>query len=71
MNDSAAIRGGHGKQVGAAHEAGYGVAYSVAKAADDRLAVAALAADPDVMSLTGRSLTVAELADRYHVDVTT
>jgi NAD(P)-dependent dehydrogenase (short-subunit alcohol dehydrogenase family) len=103
--------------VGATHEAQYGVAYSVAKAADDRLAqatavalrpdgvasvslypglvrtegvlqfgehfdlsdsqspegvgrvVAALAADPDVMSLTGQALLVAELADRYGIDV--
>jgi NAD(P)-dependent dehydrogenase (short-subunit alcohol dehydrogenase family) len=99
--------------------AGYGVAYSVAKAADDRLAlatstalaahdvasvalhpglvrtegvmqfadhldltdsqspqgvgrvVAALAADPEVMSLTGQALVVAELAKRYRVDATT
>ncbi len=99
--------------------AGYGVAYSVAKAADDRLAlatstalatdgvasvvlhpglvrtegvmqfaehleltgsqspagvgrvVAALAADPAVMSLTGRALAVADLAERYGVDATT
>lgn len=104
--------------VGAAHEPSYGVAYSVAKAADDRLAVAvaaalardqvasvalypglvrtegvmqfaehldvadsqspegvgrvvvALAADDEVMSLTGSALVVAELAERYGVDVT-
>jgi len=105
--------------VGAAHEASYGVAYSVAKAADDRLAlatstalagagvasiavhpglvrtegvlqfaehldltdsqspagvgrvIAALAADDAVMSLTGRALSVADLAERYRVDITT
>jgi NAD(P)-dependent dehydrogenase (short-subunit alcohol dehydrogenase family) len=105
--------------VGAGHEAGYGVAYSVAKTADNRLAletsaalapdgvasvavhpglvrtegvmqfaehldltdsqspegvgrvVAALAADPEVMSLTGRALVVADLAERYGVDATT
>jgi dehydrogenase/reductase SDR family protein 1 len=105
--------------VGAAHEAAYGVAYSMAKAADDRLAlstsaaladagvasvalypglvrtegvlqfaehldlagsqsptgvgrvIAALAADDAVMSLTGRALSVAGLAERYQVDVTT
>lgn len=104
--------------VGAAHEAGYGVAYSVAKTADNRLAletatalspegvasvavhpglvrtegvlqfaehldltgaqspegvgrvVAALAADPEVLSLTGRALVVADLAERYGVDPT-
>jgi NAD(P)-dependent dehydrogenase (short-subunit alcohol dehydrogenase family) len=104
--------------VGAAHEASYGVAYSTAKAADDRLAVAisaalapdgvasvslypglvrtegvmqfadhldldrsqspegvgrvvaALATDEQVMALTGRALTVADLADRYGVDIT-
>jgi NAD(P)-dependent dehydrogenase (short-subunit alcohol dehydrogenase family) len=98
---------------------GYGVAYSVAKAADDRLAlatatalaaddvasvavhpglvrteavmqfaehleladsqspegvgrvIAALACDADLMSLTGRSLAVADLAQRYGVDITT
>lgn len=103
-------------EAGSRHEAGYGVAYSVAKAASDRLAlatatalsadrvasvalypglvrtegvmqfadhldlagsqspegvgrvVAALAADESVMSLTGRALTVAELARRYGVD---
>jgi dehydrogenase/reductase SDR family protein 1 len=105
--------------IGAVPRAHYGVAYSVAKAADDRLAaamaaalerdgvtsvalhpglvrtegvmqfaehldltgsqspegvgrvVAALAADGDVLSLTGRALVVAELAARYGVDVTT
>jgi NAD(P)-dependent dehydrogenase (short-subunit alcohol dehydrogenase family) len=105
--------------VGAVHEAGYGVAYSMAKAADNRLAletaaalspdgvaslalqpglvrtegvmqfaehldltgsqspegvgrvVAALAADPEVMSLTGREFPVADLAERYGLDVTT
>lgn len=104
--------------VGAAHETSYGVAYSTAKAADDRLAVAtaaalapdgvasvslypglvrtegvvqfadhldltrsqspegvgravaALAADDRVMALTGRALAVADLADRYGVDIT-
>jgi NAD(P)-dependent dehydrogenase (short-subunit alcohol dehydrogenase family) len=103
-------------EAGARHQAHHGVAYSVAKAADDRLAVAVstalsadgvasvalypglvrtegvmqfaehldladsqspagvgrvvaeLAADDDVMSLTGRALTVAELARRYGVD---
>lgn len=102
---------------GGAHHADYGVAYSVAKAADDRLAVAlagqlsadgvasvglypglvrtegvvqfseyldfagsqspegvgrvvaALAGDPELMSLTGRCLAVDELARRYGVDV--
>jgi dehydrogenase/reductase SDR family member 1 len=102
--------------LGAAHQARHGVAYSVAKAADDRLAaavaaaferdgvasvalypglvrtegvlqfaehldlsssqspegvgrvVAALAADPEVMGMTGRALVVAELAERYQVD---
>ncbi len=106
-------------RVDAETNAGYGVTYSVAKAADDRLAlatstalasdgvasvalhpalvrtegvmqfaehldltnsqspegvgrvVAALAADPDLMSLTGRALAVAELAKRYSVDATT
>jgi NAD(P)-dependent dehydrogenase (short-subunit alcohol dehydrogenase family) len=101
---------------GAAHDARYGVAYSVAKAADDRLAlalstalardgvasvglhprlvrtegvmrfaeyldltgsqspegvgavVAALAADDAAMSLTGRALTVTDLARRYGID---
>lgn len=105
--------------VGAAHEAGYGVAYSVAKTADNRLAletsaalapdgvasvalhpglvrtegvmqfaehldltgsqspegvgrvVAALAGDPDVLALSGRALTVADLARRYGADPTT
>lgn len=104
--------------VGGAHEAGYGLAYSMAKAADERLAVAtsmalaesrvasvalypglvrtegvmqfaehmdmtdsqssegvgrvvaALAADPEVMSLTGQGLLVTDLAARYGVDVT-
>ena len=103
-------------EAGARHEARYGVAYSVAKAADDRLAlavstalsrdgvasvalypglvrtegvmqfaeyldltdsqsaegvgavVAALVADREAMSLTGRALTVAELARRYGID---
>jgi dehydrogenase/reductase SDR family member 1 len=103
-------------QVGARHEAGHGVAYSVAKAADDRLAaavaqamssdgvasvsvypglvrtegvlqfaqyldltdsqspegvgrvVAALAADDEVMALTGHALPVADLARRYGID---
>ncbi|WP_433040959.1 SDR family NAD(P)-dependent oxidoreductase [Dactylosporangium sp. CS-033363] len=105
-------------EAGARHEPSYGVAYSVAKAADDRLAeamagqlaadrvasvalypglvrtegvmqfaehldltgaqsaegvgrvVAALAADPGLMSLTGRALVVADLASHYDVDVT-
>ena len=105
--------------VPAGHEPGYGVAYSVAKTADDRLAlatsaalapdgvasvalhpglvrtegvmqfaehldltnsqspegvgrvVAALAADREVMSLSGRALGVADLAERYGVDATT
>jgi NAD(P)-dependent dehydrogenase (short-subunit alcohol dehydrogenase family) len=104
---------------GGVHEAQYPVAYSVAKAADDRLAlatsvalaadavasvslypglvrtegvmqfaehldlassqspegvgrvVAALAADPAVLALSGRALHVAELAERYGVDATT
>jgi NAD(P)-dependent dehydrogenase (short-subunit alcohol dehydrogenase family) len=103
--------------VGTRHEPQYGVAYSVVKAADDRLAlalatqlrgdgvasvalhpglvrtegvvqfaehldlsdsqspagvgrvVAALAADKERLALSGRALTVAELADRYGVDV--
>jgi dehydrogenase/reductase SDR family member 1 len=106
-------------EAGARHQSHHGVAYSVAKAADDRLAVAVstalsgdgvasvalypglvrtegvmqfaehldladsqspagvgrviarLAADDDVMSLTGRALTVAELARRYGVDSAT
>jgi dehydrogenase/reductase SDR family member 1 len=106
-------------EAGARHQAHHGVAYSVAKAADDRLAVAvstalaadgvasvalypglvrtegvmqfaehldlsdsqspagvgrvvaALAADDNVMSLTGRALTVAELAEHYGVDSAT
>ena len=33
--------------------------------------VAALAADPAVMSLTGRALALADLAERYGVDATT
>jgi dehydrogenase/reductase SDR family protein 1 len=33
--------------------------------------VAALAADPEVMSLTGREFPVADLAERYGLDVTT
>jgi len=32
-------------------------------------AVAALAADPDVLAMTGRALAVADIAARYHVDV--
>jgi NAD(P)-dependent dehydrogenase (short-subunit alcohol dehydrogenase family) len=103
-------------EVGSQHQPQYGVAYSTAKAASDRLAlavatdlaahrvasvalypglvrtegvmqfaeyldltgsqspegvgrvVAALAADESVMSLTGRTLTVTELAGRYGVD---
>jgi NAD(P)-dependent dehydrogenase (short-subunit alcohol dehydrogenase family) len=103
-------------ELGARHDPAQGVAYSVAKAADDRLAaamaaqlagdevasvaiypglvrtegvmqfaehldmssaqtpegvgrvVAALAADPDLMSLSGRALFVADLAGRYGVD---
>jgi NAD(P)-dependent dehydrogenase (short-subunit alcohol dehydrogenase family) len=106
-------------EAGAAHDAAHGVAYSVAKAADDRLAaataaqlaadgvasvavypglvrtegvmqfaehldltdsqspcgvgrvVAALADDPGLMSMTGRCLYVAQLANRYNVDVRT
>jgi dehydrogenase/reductase SDR family member 1 len=105
-------------EVGARHDPAYGVAYSVAKAADDRLAVAmagqlagdgvasvavypglvrtegvmqfaehldmsasqspegvgrvvaALAVDPELMSHTGQTLHVADLARRYGVDVT-
>jgi dehydrogenase/reductase SDR family member 1 len=105
-------------EVGARHDPAYGVAYSVAKAADDRLAVAmagqlaadgvasvavypglvrtegvmqfsehldlsasqspagvgrviaALAVDPRLMSLTGQTLHIADLARRYGVDVT-
>ena len=34
-------------------------------------AVAALAGDPDVLSLTGQALAVDALAARYGVDVTT
>ncbi|HEX7993698.1 MAG TPA: hypothetical protein VF506_07225, partial [Streptosporangiaceae bacterium] len=103
-------------EVGCRHQESYGVAYSVAKAADDRLAlaismalsadgvasvalyprlvrtegvlqfaehldlagsqspegvgrvVAALAADDQVMSLTGQLLPVADLAQRYGID---
>jgi NAD(P)-dependent dehydrogenase (short-subunit alcohol dehydrogenase family) len=106
-------------RIEAAHQERYGMAYSMAKAADDRLAVAAAAAlrpdrvtsvalhpglvrtegvmqfaehldltsaespagvgrvvaaladDPDRHDLTGRSLTVAELAARYEVDTAT
>jgi len=105
-------------EVGARHDPAQGVAYSVAKAADDRLAaamagqlaadgvasvavypglvrtegvlqfaehldmsaaqtpegvgrvIAALAVDPQLMSLTGQALFIADLADRYGVDVT-
>jgi hypothetical protein len=32
--------------------------------------IAALAVDPQLMSLTGRALVIADLADRYGVDVT-
>jgi NAD(P)-dependent dehydrogenase (short-subunit alcohol dehydrogenase family) len=106
-------------EAGARHEPHHPVAYSMAKAASDRLAVAAaaalapdgvasvalypglvrtegvlqfaehldladsqspegvgrvvaaLAADPAVMSLTGHTLSVAELAGRYRVDAVT
>lgn len=34
-------------------------------------AIAALSADPDMLSLTGRAFSVDELADRYAVDVST
>ncbi len=105
-------------EVGAAHNPTHGVAYSVAKAADDRLAqamagqlasdgvasvavhpglvrtegvlqfadqldlagsqspegvgrvIAALAIDPQLMSLTGQALQITDLADRYQVNVT-
>ncbi|GIF46374.1 NAD(P)-dependent dehydrogenase (short-subunit alcohol dehydrogenase family) [Asanoa ferruginea] len=105
-------------EVGARHDPHQGVAYSVAKAADDRLAaamagqlaadsvasvavypglvrtegvmqfaehldlssaqtpegvgrcVAALAVDPQLMSLTGQALHIADLAARYGVNVT-
>jgi NAD(P)-dependent dehydrogenase (short-subunit alcohol dehydrogenase family) len=105
-------------EAGARHEARHGVAYSVAKAADDRLALAvsaalsadgvtsvalypglvrtegvmqfaehldltdsqspegvgrvvtAMTADDTVMSLTGRALTVTDLARRYGIDPT-
>jgi NAD(P)-dependent dehydrogenase (short-subunit alcohol dehydrogenase family) len=98
-------------------QAGYGVAYGMAKSSDDRLAlaaalqlrehgvasialhpglvrtegvmqfaehldltgsqsprgvgraIAALADDPEVMTLTGRAISVSELADRYRLDV--
>ena len=33
-------------------------------------AVVALMRDPNLIDLTGRALSVAELADRYNVDVT-
>jgi hypothetical protein len=33
--------------------------------------IAALADDPETMSLTGRALTEADFAERYHVDATT
>lgn len=104
-------------EAGGRHHTDYGVAYSVSKAADDRLAlamagqfeadgvaslslypglvrtegvmqfaeyldltesqspegvgrvVAALADDPDIMSMTGQALHVGELAERYGVDV--
>jgi dehydrogenase/reductase SDR family protein 1 len=103
--------------VAAPHDQVHGVAYSVAKTADDRLAatmaaqfaadgvasvavypglvrtegvmqfaehldlsrsqsaegvgrvIAALAADPQIMSMTGQALTIADLAERYNVDV--
>jgi NAD(P)-dependent dehydrogenase (short-subunit alcohol dehydrogenase family) len=105
-------------EVGAGHDPAHGVAYNVAKAADDRLAVAmagqfasdgiasvavypglvrtegvmqfaehldlsasqspegvgrviaALAVDPDVMSITGHAHHIADLAHRYGVNVT-
>lgn len=105
-------------EVGAAHDSRHGVAYSVAKAAEDRLALAmagqfaadgvasvavypglvrtegvmqfadhldliasqsvegvgrvivALAADRDLMSMTGRTESIADLARRYGVDAT-
>jgi NAD(P)-dependent dehydrogenase (short-subunit alcohol dehydrogenase family) len=105
-------------EVGARHDPVHGVAYSVAKAADDRLAaamagqlashgvasiavypglvrtegvmqyaeyldlsasqspegvgraIAALAVDPQLMSITGRALHVGDLARRYGIDVT-
>ena len=100
------------------HDAAHGVAYSIAKAADDRLAtavaaqladdhvtsvavypglvrsegvmqfaehfdltasqspqgvgraIAALAADPQAMSLTGRALYISDLANRYQINIT-
>ncbi|HEX6523720.1 MAG TPA: SDR family NAD(P)-dependent oxidoreductase [Streptosporangiaceae bacterium] len=106
-------------EVGSRHQAQHGVAYSMAKAADDRLAlavatalsadgvasvalypglvrtegvmqfarhldltdsespegagrvVAALAADMEVLSLSGRALKVGELAQRYGIDPST
>jgi|tagenome__1003787_1003787.scaffolds.fasta_scaffold20634594_2 dehydrogenase/reductase SDR family protein 1 len=105
-------------EAGARHDPAHGVAYSVAKAADDRLAsavagqlaadrvasvavypglvrtegvmqfadhldlsvaqtpegvgrvIAALAVDPQLMSVTGQALHIADLAGRYGVDVT-
>jgi NAD(P)-dependent dehydrogenase (short-subunit alcohol dehydrogenase family) len=105
-------------EAGARHDPAHGVAYSVAKAADDRLAeamagqlsgdqvasvavypglvrtegvmqfaehldlsaaqspegvgraVAALAVDPQLMSMTGQALPIADLARRYAIDVT-
>jgi len=105
-------------EVGARHDVRHGVAYSAAKAADDRLAeamagqlsgdgvaalaiypglvrtegvmqaaehldltdsqspegvgraVAALAADPQLIGLTGQALFVTDLADRYGLDLT-
>jgi NAD(P)-dependent dehydrogenase (short-subunit alcohol dehydrogenase family) len=104
-------------EVGARHDPAHGVAYSVAKAADDRLAVAmagqlasdgiasvavypglvrtegvmqyaehldlsasqspegvgrviaALAVDPQLMSITGQALHIADLARRYGVNI--
>jgi hypothetical protein len=47
----------------------FGAAYAMAKTADDRLALAALAGDPELMSLTGQALAVDALAARYGVDV--
>lgn len=34
-------------------------------------AVAALAADPDLLAMTGETLSVSAIADRYGVDVST
>jgi NAD(P)-dependent dehydrogenase (short-subunit alcohol dehydrogenase family) len=104
-------------EAGSRHDPAHGVAYSVAKAADDRLAsamagqlaadgvasvavypglvrtegviqfaehldlsqsqspegvgrvIAALAVDPQLMSLTGQALHIADLAARYRVNV--